>query len=86
MGMLHYLETISNYKAHINNRQTCTDSKNMMDISQQAGSKRKSVSEIKNILCAILHSFQYEKLNNTTAAFSSLSRGTNFSLPLFLDL
>lgn len=43
-----------------------------MDISQQAGSKRKSVSEIKNILCAILHSFQYEKLNNTTAAFSSL--------------
>lgn len=43
-----------------------------MDISQQAGSKRKSVSEIKNILCAILHSFQYEKLNNTTAAHSSL--------------
>ena len=31
------------------NRQTYTDSKNMMDISQQAGSKRKSVSEIKNI-------------------------------------
>lgn len=43
-----------------------------MDISQQTGSKRKSVSEIKNILCAILHIFQYEKLNNTTAALSSL--------------
>lgn len=57
-----------------------------MDISQQAGSKRKSVSEIKNIYSAILHNFQYEKLNNTTAAFSSLLRGTNFSLPLFLDL
>lgn len=53
-----------------NNRQTCTDSKNMMDISQQTGSKRKPVSEIKNILrgsnepiiCAILHIFQYEKI------------------------
>lgn len=55
-----------------NNRQTCTDSKNMMDISQQAGSKRKSVSEIKNIYSAILHIFQYEKLNNNTAAHSSL--------------
>lgn len=29
-----------------------------MDISQQAGSKRKFVSEFKNIYCAILHSFQ----------------------------
>ena len=46
-----------------NNRQTYTDSKNMMDISQQAGSKRKPVSEIKNIYSAILHISQYEKLN-----------------------
>lgn len=45
-----------------------------MDISQQAGSKRKPVSEIKNIYSAILHSFQYEKLNNNTAAYSSLLR------------
>lgn len=45
------------------NRQTYTDSKNMMDISQQAGSKRKSVSENKNIYSAILHISQYEKLN-----------------------
>ena len=44
------------------NRQTYTDSKNMMDISQQAGSKRKSVSEIKNIYSAILHISQYEKI------------------------
>ena len=43
-----------------------------MDISQQAGNKRKSVSEFKNIYSAILHIFQYEKLNNTTAAHSSL--------------
>lgn len=34
------------------NRQTYTDSKQLMDISQQTGSKRKSVSEIKNIFCA----------------------------------
>lgn len=52
-----------------------------MDIFQQAGSKRKSVSEIKNILggsfepiiCAILHISQYEKLNNMAKEIVSLS-------------
>ncbi len=39
-----------------------------MDISQQTGSKIKSVSEFKNIYSAIQHTFQYEKLNIRSAA------------------
>ena len=39
-----------------------------VQLSQQIGSKIKSVSEFKNIYSAIQHTFQYEKLNIRSAA------------------
>lgn len=67
-----------------------------MDISQQAGSKRKSVSEIKNYLMgsfephiSMCDSAQFpivKNSKNTTAAYSSLLRCVKFDEGLFLDL